>query len=248
MILDLPGPYSKIVNGITKESMWSKGVEVNKIENLIINGLPATFVIGSQKAYGNTYTKFILILGTEIETIMINGVFPENSKKIGSQIKKSMLSVLYDADKNIDPFEAIDYSVDVSQTKLIFAKSMSNSLIFTVDGQLPTNNADKTNLVIGKSFSPINTEDKKLFSINRIEQLPIEIERIEYTNEISIDGLSGFEIFATAKSKSSGELENIYQVILFIDQYYYIFLGTTNDTTNKSIDDIKTAILSFKRK
>ncbi len=91
MILDLPGPYSKIVNGITKESMWSKGVEVNKIENLIINGLPATFVIGSQKAYGNTYTKFILILGTEIETIMINGVFPENSKKIGSQIKKSLL-------------------------------------------------------------------------------------------------------------------------------------------------------------
>lgn len=248
MILDIPGPYSETSKGITKEKLLSKGVEVKKIKNLLINELPAIFVTGTQNAYGNIYTKFILIFGTDQETIMINGVFPENLKKIGDEVKKSMLSVYYEADREIDPFATVDYAIDVSETKLKFAKSMSNSLIFSVDGQVPTNSTDRTNLIVAKSFSPVTQQDKKLYSINHIKQTPIKIEKIEYTNEITIDGISGYEIFAIAKSKKTGEAENIYQVILFSDKLYYILLGTTNDETNKSIDDIKKAILTFKRK
>lgn len=248
MILDIPGPYSETSKGITKENMLSKGVEVEKIENLTINGLPAIFVTGTQNAYGNIYTKFILVFGTVNETIMINGVYPENLKKVGDEIKKSMLTVFFEADKKINPFEALDYSIDVSKTKLKFGKSMSNSLIFSVDGQVPTTSNDKTNLIVAKSFSQITIEDKKLFCINRLKQTPIEIENIEYTNEITIDGISGYEIFAKGKNKKSAETENIYQVILFSDKLYYILFGTTNDETDNSIDEIKKAVMTFKRK
>ena len=248
MILDIPGPYSETSKGITKENMLSKGVEVKKIENLTINGLPAIFVTGTQNAYGNIYTKFIFVFGTDIETMMINGVYPENLKKVGDEIKKSMLTVFYEADKKINPFEALDYSIDVSETKLKFGKSMSNSLIFSVDGQVPTTSSDKTNLIVAKSFSQITTEDKKLFCINRLKQTPIETEKIEYTNEITIDEVSGYEIYAKGKSKKTGETENIYQVILFSDKLYYILFGTTNDETDKSIDEIKKAVKTFKRK
>lgn len=248
MILDIPGPYSETSKGITKENMLSKGVEVKKIENLTINGLPAIFVTGTQIAYGNIYTKFIFVFGTDNETMMINGVYPENLKKVGDEIKKSMLTVFYEADKKINPFEALDYSIDVSETKLKFGKSMSNSLIFSVDGQVPTTSSYKTNLIVAKSFSQITTEDKKMFCINRLKQTPIEIENIEYINEITIDGISGYEIFAKVKNKKSGETENIYQVILFSDKLYYILFGTTNDETDKSIDEIKKAVKTFKRK
>ena len=125
---------------------------------------------------------------------------------------------------------------------------MSNALIFSVDGQVPTASSDKTNLIVAKSFSQILTEDKKLFSLNRLKQTPIEIENIEYTNEITIDGVSGYEIYAKGKSKRSGETENIYQVILFSDKLYYILFGTTNDETDKSIEEIKKAVKTFKRK
>src|SRR5690606_36252945 len=141
MILDIPGPYSETSAGINKENLSSKGVELSKIENLTINGLPAIFVTGTQNAYGNIYTKFILVFGTDSETIMINGVYPENLKKVGDVIKKSMLTVFYEADKKINPFDALDYTLDVSETKLKFGKSMSNSLIFSVDGQVPTSSS-----------------------------------------------------------------------------------------------------------
>ena len=248
MILDIPGPYSETSKGITKENMLSKGVEVSKIENLTINGLPAMFVTGTQNAYGNIYTKYIFVFGSENETIMINGVYPENLNKIGDEVKKSMLTVYYEADKKIDPLANLDYSIDVTETKLKFGKSMSNSLIFSVDGQVPTSSSDKTNLIIAKSFSPVTQEDKKLFVINRLKQTPIEIDNIEYTNEISIDGIYGYEIYAKGKSKKTGEIENIYQVILFSDKLYYILFGTTNDQTEKSIEEIKKAVKTFKRK
>lgn len=248
MILDIPGPYSETAKGITEENMLSKGVEVKKIENLTINQLPAIFVTGTQNAYGNIYTKYILIIGTEKETIMINGVYPENLKKVGAEIKKSILTVFYETDKKINPFETLDYTIDVSETKLKFGKSMSNSLMFSVDGQVPTVSNDKTHLIVAKSFSQITTEDKKLFCINRLKQTPIEVENIEYTNEITIDGISGYEIFAKGKNKKLGETENIYQVILFSDKLYYIFFGTTNDESNKSIEEIKKVVKTFKRK
>ena len=78
--------------------------------------------------------------------------------------------------------------------------------------------------------------------------LKYEIKSIEYTNEIKIDGVSGYEIYAKGKSKNSSEIENIYQIILFSDNLYYILFGSTNDETNKSIEEIKIAVKTFKRK
>jgi hypothetical protein len=248
MILDIPGPYAETSKGITKDNMLSKGVEMNEIETLTINGLPAIFATGIQNAYGNIYSKFILVFGTDNETIMINGVYPNNLKKVGDEIKQSMLTVFYEPDKKINPFEALDYSIDISETKLKFGKSMSGALIFSVDGQVPTASSDKTNLIVAKSFSQISTEDKKLFCINRLKQTPIEVKNIVYINEITIDGISGYEIYAKGKNKKSSETENIYQVILFSDKLYYILFGTTNDETYKSIEDIKKAVETFRRK
>jgi len=248
MILDMPGPYSAISAGINKENLLSKGIELSKMQKLEVNGLPAIFITGTQNSNETIYTKFIFVFGTESETIMINGAYPENLKKVGNEIRKSMLTVFYEADKKINPFDALDYTIDVSNTKLKFGKSMSNLLMFSVDGQVPTSSSDKTNLIVAKSFSQITTEDKKLFCINRLKQTPIDITSIEYTNEITIDEVSGYEIIAKAKNKKTGESENIYQVILFSDKLYYILFGSTNDETDKSIDEIRRAIKTFKRK
>ncbi len=248
MIIDIPGPYSETSKGITKENLLSKGIELIKTEQLTINGLSAIFVTGKQQAYGNNYKKYVLVVGSENETIMINGVYTENQKKTGEAIKKSMLSVVYEADKKINPFDFLEYTIDVSETKLKLGKSMANSLIFTTDGQVPTASADKTNLIVAKSFSNVSPEDKKLFSVNRLKQSPIEIINLEYTKEISIDGLDGYEIYATGKDKKTTETENIYQVMLFNEEFYYIFFGTTSDETTLSIEEIKKAVRTFKRK
>ncbi|HMF73861.1 MAG TPA: hypothetical protein VK616_20410 [Flavitalea sp.] len=248
MVLDIPGPFSETSKGLTKEGFFSQGIEVNEIEKLTLNNLPAILVTGEQNAQGNVYTKYVLCFGTDSETIMINGVFPNNLKEIGKDMKYSILTCYYDANKKINPFDVVDYEVNVSKSKLIFAKSMSNSLIFTADGIIPTKSSDKTSLIIAKSFSKTNVEDRKLFALNRLKQLPSQITKTENINEITIDGISGFEIVATGKDRKNGEEQKIYQVILFSDSLYYIFLGSTNNDFDNNINELKKVVKTFKRK
>jgi len=248
MLLDLPGPFSETSKGFTKENFLSQGVQVQEIENLAINGLPAILVTGEQNAYGNEYIKFVLSFGTEKETIMINGAYPKNLKEIGKEIKSAILTAYYEPDKVISPFEIVDYSINTDEYGLKFTKSISSSLLFTVDGLIPGQSEDKTTFLVAKSFSKVPIADTKLFSINRLKKMPFEIENTESTEEISIDGISGYEIIAFTIDKKTAEKGKVYQVILFTDSLYYIMLGTTNKEYEKNIEKFKKIAHSFVRK
>lgn len=248
MVVNIPAGFSQIAPGITKENLLTKGVEVSQIENIKINNLPALFITGTQHAYGTTFAKYILLFGTEKESITINAIYPENFKEIGKEIKKSMLSVFYEANKEINPFEVLDYSIDVSKTKLKFANNIGNMILFSVDGNIPTLSQDKTSLMVGKSFSQVSVIDKKLFCINNLKQMPFIVDKIYSTNKIIIDDISGYEIYAKVINTDLNQVEYVYQVILFSDNLYYCLLGTTLDKTNNSIQEIKNAIKTFKRK
>jgi hypothetical protein len=104
MVLDIPGPFSETSKGMTKEGFLSQGVEVKKIENIMLNNMPAIFITGEQNAYGNIYTKYVLCFGTDKETILINGATPSNLKEIAKALKASMLTSVYEADKKNNSF------------------------------------------------------------------------------------------------------------------------------------------------
>ncbi|MDQ3112170.1 MAG: hypothetical protein M3R17_19980 [Bacteroidota bacterium] len=247
LVTEIAGPFSEIRAGLTKEALLSKGVVLSKIDSMTINNLPATFIIGLQSARGTTFTKYILAFGTEKETILINGVFPNALQELGAGIKAAMISAFYEADKKINPFDAVDFEIDVTSTKLLLAKGMAGSLIYSMDGALPTKSKDKTTLMVAKSISQADIVDKKLFALNRLKQMPMQIEKIESTNEITIDGISGYEIIAIGREPNR-EARKVYQVILYSDHSYYILFGTTNDLTMISIEELKLAVKTFKRK
>ena len=248
MVLDIPGPFSETSKAMTKEGLLSKGIEVKEIENLTVNNLPAIFITGEQNANGSIFMKYILCFGTENETIMINGATPKNLNKVASDVKTSMLTTYYEKDKTINPFAVVDYSIDLTKSKLKFANRASNSLIFTTDGNVPTQSTDKTSLIIAKSLSKTDIDDKELFCLNRLKQFPVEITKTETTNEITIDGISGYETFAFVKDKKTMAEEKICQVILFSGNLYYLFYGSTNQDFDSNMKEIKSVIRTFKRK
>ncbi|NEU09772.1 hypothetical protein GZH53_15705 [Flavihumibacter sp. R14] len=248
MVIAFPGPFSQVSSGLTKEGLLSQGVEVKEIQNLTVNSLPAILVTGEQNANGKAYTKYVLAFGTETETIMINCAVPKNLGEIGKEVKASLLTVFYEPGKKIDPLETVDYEIDLKGSKLKFASSVANVLTFNLDGKTPNQSPDRTSLIVAKAFSNVAISDKKLFALNRIKNLPVEILKINSVEAIDIDGISGFEILADGKGKKTGDAEKIYQVILFSDSLYYLMIGTTNQDFEMNISEIKRVTRSFKRK
>lgn len=248
MLMDIPGPFSEVSKGMTTQNFLSKGVEVKSIEEYILNGKKGLFLTAEQNAYGKIFSKFIFVFGTENETIMINGAFPNNLMEIGKEIKTSILSSFYDENKKINPFDSVDFEIDTNGTNLIFAKNRSSMLTYNTDGLLPTKSKNDTSLIVGKALSNVEIEDKKLYALNRLKKMPFEIVKIENINEVTVDDVSGYEITAIAKDKKTGLEEKVYQVMLFSDNLYYILLGTTNNDYEKNISEIKKIVKTFKRK
>ena len=94
----------------------------------------------------------------------------------------------------------------------------------------------------------VEIKNEKLFCISRLKKYPDDYSVIpsKGINEIEIDNLKGFELFAKNNDK---ENEEMYQVILFDGNGgYYLFIGTYITGSEKAISDIKSVIQTFKRK
>lgn len=120
-------------------------------------------------------------------------------------------------------------------------------MLFNRDLKIPTESADKATLLIDKSFAKVEIENKKAFCISRLKDYPdnFVLNKNKKINEITIDNLKGFELYATSNEPN----EDAYQVILFNENGgYFLFLGTYLKGDITAENDIKNCIKSFKRK
>lgn len=248
MVMEFPSPFLAISKGMNKEGLLSKGIILKSTEEYILNGKKAVLLTAEQNAYGQTFSKIVFMFGTEQETIMINGAFPKDLVELGSEIKSAILTTVYEENKETNPLEAVDFAVNTDGTSLIFAKSMSKTLLYNTDGMIPSKSKNTTNLIIGKALSNVEVKDTKLYAINRLKKMPFDLVKIESTNTITIDAISGYEIIASAKDKDTGLEEKVYQVMLFSANSYYLFTGSTNNNYEKNINELKKVVRTFKRK
>ena len=248
MVVEMPSSILEMKDVFTKEALLSKGIELEEIKELKINDLSAILITGSQSSNGTLFSKVILVLGNDKEVILINCAYPNDLQEIGIEITNSILTVIHVANLEVDPLDGIDFSVNTDSTDLILAKSIGNSFIYTLDGKFPTESRSKANLIIAKSHSEVSIIDRKLFVLNRIKQTPFDIIEIDSTIALSIDGISGYEVYAKGVSQTSGLEYGLYQVILFSDHMYYIFFGSAAPEDKKTLEEMKRIVKSFERK
>lgn len=248
MVADVPGSYAKVSGGLTKENLLKQGIRVESIENITVNGLPGLFITGEQTAHQTVFRKYSLAFGTEKETLLISGIVPKGDKELETLVKNALFTTVYDADKVLTPLDAVDFEISTTGTDFVFAKSMSNMLIYNRDGKMPSETADKASFVIAKAFSKVAISDKKEFATNRIKMLPVQITKITSVDSIEINGLGGYEITAEGVDRKTGKKEQAYQVMLFVDNSYYILFGSSEDNFENNLAMFKKLVSTFKQK
>ena len=246
MVMEIPGPFSEVSKGFNSEMLATKGMKLKNKKEVSINKYKGLILDIDQDANGLTYSKHILIYGNEKSTTMINGIYLENDVENGKIIKNSIETIIVNNSINADPRTVLDYTIDETAGNLILVRIIGNGFLLNRDGKMPTESNDKTTLITDKSFTKNEIKNKKLFCISRIKKLPENYQILpkKGINEIEIDGIKGFELYA---KNTENERELVYQVILFPKNGgYFIFFGTYEN--EKAVDDIKKVILTFKRK
>jgi len=248
MIVEIPGPFNEISKGFNAEMLASQGMKLISKTEMSIDEYKGYIIDLEQDANDLTYAKNILIYGDDKSTTIINGVFLKNSTETEIKIKECINSTVIDKRVEVNPREALDYVLDENIGNLVFVNVIGNGFLFNRDGKMPTQSDDKATLITDKSYGETKITNNKLFCVSRLKKYPNEYQIIDEkgVNEIEIDGLKGYQLYA---KKLNAENELLYQVILFQeDGGYYIFIGTYLEEKENAINDIQKIIMTFKRK
>lgn len=248
MAFEIPEPYSEVSKGFNADMLKTQGMEMKTKKEIQVGNYNGIFLDVEQPANGMIFSKHILIYGDEKSSTLLNGVYVKDSLELGKKIKQSVLSTFVDAMVENNPREALNYSLNEDVGSLKYVAVIGNGMLFNRDLKTPTESIDKASLLTDKSFAKVNITDKKLFCVSRLKKYPDDYSVIpnKGINNITIDGLEGFELFATNNDNSN---EEMYQVILFDENGgYYLFVGTYVPGSNQAISDIKNVVQTFERK
>lgn len=250
VITEVPGPFETVSKGLNADGLKTQGMTLKEKREIKINGYDGFYIEAEQFAYENYFTKSIIVFGDKDLTIMIVAIFPQKFKSIEKDILKSIYSVVYEPNLEIDVTNSIHFNIETENTKMRFAKIIMGSLTYSVDGKIPPESDDKTFFQVGQSLSTVEVADKKLYTLNRARKMPFNDLRIEEnkTKMIEVDGISGYEIVAYGINQKTAKEELLYIAMLYTDNGYYLLNGTANADYNNNIDLFRKLTQSFKRK
>lgn len=252
MISEVPGDVHHNFLGFSKANMMKAGMIVENELLYQINGFDALFQKGQQGAYGKIYTKYVLVIGDYKKTFLLSASIPiETSQTHKDEVKKSLLSIIYEPDKKVNKEDKYDFSVDVSGTGLIQTNILLSSLIYTDDGNVPSKTESQTAVMVNRTKLTNPDIDKKSYVIKLMELFPVtwaKGEKLE-PKPVTIDGLSGYEIYGIGINNENNKAELIYQLVLFKDNYYYSVSGMTfSSKFEEHLETFRTVANSFKLK
>lgn len=246
MAIDIPGPYSEVVKGFSKENqelMVGRGMHIQDTEEVTVGDNPGTLVHLEQMANGMQFEKYILIYGDTERTTFINGIFLKDSVSLGKEILASIRSTFIDEDLEVDPQAALNYRVNPEAGNYKLASISGNSMIMTRDGQMPPKLEDKSVLIVDKSLNSEPIEDKEGFCKIRWSELPNKSGQAEIpkTSPLKLGGLPGFLM----KGDSEGE-EVTTQIIIFPEEGgYFILLGIRSSEFPDTEKDMEKVMKTF---
>lgn len=250
-LLDFPAPYSDASLTQIKEILLEEGVVTDSIVPAQIGEFSGLLISGTLtlEPYGHEFYNYNLVFGSEKKTFFISGIAPNDNLEYKQLVYQAMNSLVFESEKEIDPFEALDYTIDPNGSQITLGTIRANSLIYTTDGEVPTKSADRTTLYISSVPRHDLPQDKKQYALKILKLWPLGIDNIDSSEAIEIDGLEGVEIYATGENMNYKDYTGAFQIILFKEDTFHQFVGLTNqDQPRTRLKDLKDVVLSFRLK
>ncbi|MDQ7821412.1 MAG: hypothetical protein RDV48_01320 [Candidatus Eremiobacteraeota bacterium] len=251
LIMEITAPYGKFAEAFTKEGLASRGMKLLAKEALPLKSGRGLLLSVSQNAYGTDFRKWIVVTGDNDTTVMITAVFPESfEKELSKTMKASILSFRLSEKKDSQGTEGLPFSIEI-QPPLKLARRFGNNLLFSKNGEFPAQNEKDPVFIVGASVSSgLVVDDKKEYSLQRVKKVEqVKDIAVESTAEVTIDGITGYEIVASGIDRKEGFKTLVYQVMLFKETDYFIIQGFSDEEEKGTyLPLFKKIAESFKKK
>lgn len=202
-----------------------------------------------QKVKNKPYIKYMLLIGDSSSTRIFSCFVPEGDATMNILIPEALKGLQYDSTLVTNPWDAVNFAMNLEDTDLKFVLNNAGGIIFTNDGKYPSRSDKHLTLVAGLSVKGFSPHSKLDIAKNRLQAMKMaDSLQIEKTDSVVIDELSGYELVAYGINKKK-EKELVFMVMLFeSDQRYYLLNFTTNHDFAKHLAMFRKTVKTFKRK
>jgi hypothetical protein len=250
MIFRVPGSVNENMVAFNRNKDIQKGMVVAKEEMFSINGYDALLQSGVQFAHGKTYMRYLFVIGDMKDTYVFNASWYKDAdfEKEAKRIRNALLGVIFVPEEDEAITEAFDFSVDFAACNLKPGNILMNSLVYTDDGQIPSQTEAKTAFMINESKIPVGEKHENYLK-KVIESYPIDFSTKQdlTPKAIEVDGLSGLEFHGVGQNNKLNKAELIYIAVLFDGTTVYQLTGTSLKQFEERLPCFKTMARSFKR-
>lgn len=245
MVLAIPGPFAEVTQGFTKTALAEKGMTLHSKELTQVKGQAGVKVYFSQQAYGQEFLKWAVLFGDTKRTTMVVATSP---KSHAPKLRNSLQSVLQSVEPAKTAASPLPFKIDVGGLSQVQGVATGNTALFTRDGTVPVATPNDPMFVVALSIGDVRVGNRKEYARRRLfETAQTEIESVQSTTPVTIDGLEGYELIATGKDHKSQTPLMLYQVMLFPDEGGYILMtGLVGEEQAKSyLPQFKTMASTF---
>lgn len=252
MVMHVPGPFSEVSGGFSDEArLAQQGVQLLQNESLTVEGRSAALTHLSQSAAGIEVKKWVLTFGNEEETMMVMATFPASEeKRLSAPLKEIVLATKLDDAPLLAPGEGLGFTLADSEL-LQPSRGLGGAkmLTLTKDGETQSGPPEDPLLIVGRSFSTAPKSERREYAVGRLFYTAgTGVENILSTEEITIDGLEGFEVVADGIDTETGIALRVYHVMLFDEGSYILIQGLVGaDRSDRYLPEFKRLARSFTR-
>lgn len=222
----LPGPVSKMKEGMTAENLSTRGMTLLSSSTEKVDGRDALLLGVSQRAQGADFLKWLLVTGDESSTAMVVASFPKSEEKqLGDAMRKAVLSVRRETGAPADPQESLPFRL-TPPTKLPKVVAAAASVMLLEPGKSLPVSRDDAYLIAGASVRAQRIDDLEAFTKARL-RTTATVEKFTdvETRTLKVDGLDACEATARCTSTGDGSPRAVLLVIVVADGGYWIFQG-----------------------
>ena len=226
MVTEIPGPFSKVSEGMNRDGLATRGMRLLSSETKTVAGRDALVLSVNQSAYGQVFRKRLVVFGDEANTVVIAATFPEAFvDTVGPAIETALLSARWDRNKALDPFEGLPFRVTES-VGLRIANRVSGGLLLTEGGAQGPLAVDDPLLVVTASIDDRaigKLEDFARHRMARVRQVK-DLDSIE-GRSLTVSGIPAYELTADAVDSRTGKPVRIYQLTISNGRGYFLAFG-----------------------
>jgi hypothetical protein len=246
-VSDLPGSnYFETSETFSKKELERMGMKVQEFTEMSMDGFSAKFI---QAEGANGICEYSIIMGDSSFSTVLIGLYACEDTLSGTELKNTLLSVVYDKSRKIDPFETVPFKVDERASVFKFAKHAGNSFTFSLGGVKRTDYGQEAFMLFmilpADSSKTLRTSSEE--TVVKLQQYGMLNFEIRNPDTSLVNGLPAYECEVTGYIR--GEKSLTYLLVVQLNKNEIVLIeGIAKNEFGNNLSEMKKLSHTIQRK